>query len=100
MAASLPLLGVLVLVRAGPQAGTSVLLYSHLAAHVPPLSRAAVMSLTPLPRNLAWLLAPVLASMASGFGLSGAFWLAAVLYGCAAAVAILMVRASRPTSNL
>ncbi len=98
LAPSLAVLAVLVILRAIPQSGTAVVLYSHLAAHVPAQHRAAVMSLTPMPRNAAWLVAPGMAAAASSFGLSGAFWLAAVLFGGAALVAVLMVRASaRPS---
>ena len=95
LVASLPVLGLLVLLRAIPQAGTSVVLYSHLATHVPPQHRSAVMSLTPMPRNLAWLIAPGLASAATGLGLSGAFWLAAAFYAAGSVVAVLMVLSSR-----
>ncbi len=48
------------------------------------------------PRNAAWLVAPGLAAAASGFGLSGAFWVAAALFGGASLVAVLMLRASTP----
>ncbi len=93
-APTLALLAVLVVLRSIPQAGTSVVLYSHLAAHVPVQHRAAVMSLTPMPRNAAWLVGPGLAAAASGFGLAGAFWLAAAMFAGASLVAVLMVRAS------
>ena len=96
LAPSIAVLAVLVMLRAIPQAGTAVVLYSHLAAHVPAQHRSAVMSLTPMPRNAAWLVAPGMAAAATGFGLSGAFWLAAALFGGATVVAVLMVRASRP----
>ena len=94
LSSSLGLLALLVILRAVPQAGTAVVLYSHLAAHVPTRHRAAVMSLTPMPRNAAWLLAPGMAAAATGLGLSGAFWLAAALFCAATFVAVLMVGAS------
>ncbi len=95
VAPSLAVLALLVILRAIPQAGTAVVLYSHLAAHVPAQHRSAVMSLTPMPRNAAWLVAPSLAAAASGFGLSGSFWVAAALFSGATLVAVLMMRASR-----
>ncbi len=96
LAPSLAVLAVLMILRAIPQAGTAVVLYSHLAAHVPVRHRAAVMSLTPMPRNAAWLVGPGMAAAATGFGLSGAFWLATALLAGATVVAVLMVRASKP----
>lgn len=95
LAPTLAVLAALVILRAIPQAGTAVVLYSHLAAHVPVQHRAAVMSLTPMPRNAAWLVAPGLAAAASGFGLSAVFWFAAALFAGATLVAVLMVRSSR-----
>ncbi len=98
LAPSLAILAVLMMVRAIPQASTAVVLYSHLAAHVPAQHRAAVMSLTPMPRNVAWLVAPGLAgAAAAGLGLSGSFCLAAGLFSGATVVAVLMLRASKPT---
>lgn len=95
LVSTLPALAALVILRAIPQAGTAVVLYSHLAAHVPPHHRAAVMSLTPMPRNAAWLVAPGMAAAASGFGLSGVFWLSAAIFALASVVALLMLRSSR-----
>lgn len=92
----LPLLAALVILRAGPQSSTNVVLYSHLATNTPVEHRTAVMSLTPMPRNLAWFFAPLLASVVSGFGLSAVFWMAGGLYAAAAFVAILMARSSAP----
>jgi len=95
---SLPILAALMLLRAVPQAGTAVVLYAHLARVVPSQNRAMVMSLTPMPRNSAWLVAPSLAAGVSAFGLSAVFWLGAGLFGAASVVAALMARASRPKS--
>lgn len=94
LVASLPLLALLVMLRAVPQAGMVVALYSHVAAHVPVRHRAAVMSLTPMPKNVAWLLIPGLAGLATGFGLWAAFWFAAALYGGATITAVLLARSS------
>jgi MFS transporter, DHA1 family, multidrug resistance protein len=93
-ATTLPFLALLVILRAAPQSSTNVVLYSHLAAHTPVEHRTAVMSLTPMPRNLAWFIAPLLASVVSGFGLPAVFWLAGGLYVAATLSAILMARAS------
>lgn len=91
---SLPVLAVLMLLRAIPQAGTAVVLYAHLARQVPVQYRAVVMSLTPMPRNSAWLVAPAIAAGASSFGLPVVFWFATALFAGAAVVAALMSRAS------
>ncbi|HZK67306.1 MAG TPA: MFS transporter, partial [Chloroflexota bacterium] len=99
MAASLPILAVLVILRALPQSSTAVVLYSHLAAHVPVQHRAAVMSLTPMPRNAAWFIMPGAAAAASGLGIQAVFWLAAALFAGAAVVAVLMLRSSRAGSG-
>jgi sugar phosphate permease len=93
-ATALPFLALLVILRAGPQSSTNVVLYSHLAANTSVQHRTSVMSLTPMPRNLAWFLAPLLASFVSGFGLSTVFWLAGGLYVAATLSALLMARAS------
>jgi MFS family permease len=93
-ATALPFLALLVILRAAPQSSTNVVLYSHLAAHTPVEHRTAVMSLTPMPRNLAWFIAPLLASVVSGFGLPAVFWLAGGLYVAATLSALLMARAS------
>jgi MFS family permease len=91
---SIPLLGGLMMVRAISQAGTGVVLYAHLAKHVPAGQRAVVMSLTPMSRNAAWLIAPGAAAAATGFGLAAVFWLAAVFFAGATVAAVLMYRAS------
>jgi DHA1 family multidrug resistance protein-like MFS transporter len=96
MAWSIPMLAVLVMLRAIPQASTAVVLYSHLAKVVPVRDRGLVVSLTPMPRNIAWFVGPGLAAAATGFGLSGVFFVAAALFGSAGIVAVLMSRASKP----
>jgi MFS family permease len=96
MAWSMPVLAALMLLRAIPQAGTAVVLYAHLARVVPVQYRAMVVSLTPMSRNSAWLVAPMVAAGVSGLGLSAVFWLGAGLFGAAGAVALLMSRASKP----
>lgn len=97
LAPTLPALAVLVILRALPQAGVAVVLYSHLATHVPAQHRGAVMSLTPMPRNAAWLVAPSLAAAASGLGLNAVFGVSTLLFACASLVAWLMVRSAPPT---
>jgi len=90
------LLALLLLVRAAPQAATTTALYTHLARHVPRDQRGGVMALSPLPRNIAMLLMPILASALSAFGLGAAFVLAGLLFLGSLGCALLLERSERP----
>jgi DHA1 family bicyclomycin/chloramphenicol resistance-like MFS transporter len=79
-APSLPLLVAAQLLRALPQSGTQAVLYAHMAEFVPRTLRASVMGLSPLPRNVAMLLAPFTAALASSIALPLVFVLGAAAY--------------------
>lgn len=70
----------LLLLRGIPHAGVNALLYALLAVHVPAERRSAIMSLAPLPRNLAMFLSPGVASFLSAAGLPMLFTTAAGVY--------------------
>lgn len=94
LAASLAVVGALVMLRALPLAAIAPSLYTHLAARTPPEQRAAVLALTPMPRNLAMLVGPAAGASASVFGLATVFWLAAAVY--AAALPFSVILGQRP----
>lgn len=70
--------------RAVPNALGGTVLYAHLAGSVPRKDRAAVMSLTPVPRNLAAFSLPLLAAGAASVGTGAALLVAALGYAIAA----------------
>src|SRR5581483_9864784 len=80
LSASVLVIGALALLRAAPQATTNTALYTHLARHAPRERRAAVMTLSPLPRNVAMLLVPLAGSALSPLGLGAVFALGGVLF--------------------
>jgi DHA1 family multidrug resistance protein-like MFS transporter len=101
-ASSLPWLLVGQLMRALPQSGTQAVLYTHLAQFVPRHLRASVMGLSPLPRNVAMLLAPLAAAAASSISLTAVFLIGAMAYLGAFAASFPLRAASRqpiPTSE-
>lgn len=83
---------VLALLRAVPQAGTNSLLYAVLALQIPAQWRAAVMSVAPLPRNLAMFLAPLIASQLSTQGLPVLFRTSAFTYLLAFVASLFLLR--------
>jgi DHA1 family multidrug resistance protein-like MFS transporter len=78
-------------VRAVPVALTGTVLYAHLAHMLPREARAPVLSLTPVPRNLALFSMPLVAAAAAGLGTTGALMVGAAGYGTAAWVGRLML---------
>ena len=90
---TLLVLGILILLRAVPQAGTGPALYLHLARVLPRAERAPIMSFTPFPRNLAYLIAPLVAAVLSGFDLRLVFLFSASCYALGLIVARLLDRA-------
>ncbi len=99
-------LAALMLLRAIPMAGTGPALYLHLARVLPASHRASIMSFSPFPRNLAYLVAPLLAAVASSLGLTAVFLLGAFCYLLAFIVSRLLdlapafaVRAGAPSES-
>jgi DHA1 family multidrug resistance protein-like MFS transporter len=68
------------LLRALFQSGTQTVLYAHMTAYVPRALRASIMGLSPLPRNVAMLLAPLGAAAISSLALSLVFVMGAAAY--------------------
>jgi DHA1 family multidrug resistance protein-like MFS transporter len=83
-------------VRSVPVALTGVVLYAHLAQVVSREERAPVMSLTPVPRNLAQFSLPLLAAAAANVSTGAALAVGAVVYAAAGWVGWLLAR-STPT---
>jgi MFS transporter, DHA1 family, multidrug resistance protein len=98
-APSLPLVVAAQLLRALPQSGSQAVLYAHMTAHVPRELRASVMGLSPLPRNVAMLLAPLTAAAISSIALSLVFIVGAAAYLLAFAATFPLRRSSRPPST-
>ncbi len=80
------LLAVATWLRSVPVALTGTVLYAHLAQVLQREERAPVMSLTPVPRNMAAFSVPLLAAPLSVMGAGGALLVGAVAYGLAALV--------------
>jgi MFS family permease len=78
-------------VRSVPIALTGTVLYAHLAQVLQREERAPVMSLTPVPRNLAQFSWPLLAAAAAGLGTSAALLVGAAGYALAAWVGRVML---------
>jgi MFS transporter, DHA1 family, multidrug resistance protein len=72
--------------RSIPTALTGTVLYAHLGQVLRREERAPIMSLTPVPRNVAQFSLPLIAAAAATLGTSGALLVGAVGYGMAAAV--------------
>jgi predicted MFS family arabinose efflux permease len=94
-ATTVPIVAVLLLVRAAPQATTVTTLFTHLARHTPAEHRAGVMALSPLPRNLAMFLAPLAGSALSSVGLGAVFVLAGLLFLISVVATVPLQRAER-----
>jgi MFS family permease len=93
--ATAPLLWLLTLcawIRSVPVALTGTVLYAHLAEVCSRAERAPVMSLTPVPRNLAQFSLTLVASAAANLGTSVALLVGAFVYGVATWVGVLLER--------
>jgi DHA1 family multidrug resistance protein-like MFS transporter len=87
--------GAMVLLGAMPFGATNTAIYTHLARHTPPEHTGAVMGLTPMARNSAMLLGPMLGAAVSGLGLRAVFATAVVVHVVAVACAGALQRTSR-----
>jgi MFS transporter, DHA1 family, multidrug resistance protein len=99
LAPTLPMVVAAQLLRALPQSGSQAVLYAHMTAYVPRELRASVMGLSPLPRNLAMLLAPLAAAALSSIALSLVFAMGAAAYLLAFGATFPLRRASREHST-
>jgi DHA1 family multidrug resistance protein-like MFS transporter len=84
------LLAVCAWLRSVPIALTNTVLYAHLAQVVRREERAPIMSLTPVPRNVAQFSLPLLAAAFAGLGASAALLVGAATYAAAAGVGWLL----------
>jgi MFS family permease len=96
---SVGLLALATWVRSVPVALTGTVLYAHLAQMLRREERAPVLSLTPVPRNLALFTMPLLAAAAAGLGTSGALMVGAAGYGIAAWVGRLLLSETERTAG-
>ncbi len=94
-APTVAIVAAILLLRAAPQAATATTLFTHLARHAPREHRAGVMALSPLPRNLALLIAPLAGSALSALGLGAVFALGGLFFLTAAVVSRVLERAER-----
>ncbi|MDP8922273.1 MAG: MFS transporter, partial [Chloroflexota bacterium] len=81
--------------RALAFAAANTLLYAHLARCLPPTEQTAVMSLTPMPRNVAMFVVPMLAAAVAPLGVGAALLVGAGSYAGGAVVGRLAERATR-----
>lgn len=94
LAPALWIVAVCTWIRSVPVALTGTVLYAHLAQVCARQDRAAVMSLTPVPRNVAQFSLVLVASAAANAGTAGALLVGAVVYGAAAWVGWLLKSAT------
>jgi predicted MFS family arabinose efflux permease len=85
------ILAVATWVRSVPVALTGTVLYAHLGRVLHREERAPIMSLTPVPRNLAQFSMPLVAAAVAGLGTSAALLVGAVGYGLATWIGRLML---------
>jgi MFS family permease len=74
------LIGLLAALRSFPVAASTILIYMHLAAVLPPRQRTAMFSLAPLPRNFGALVFPLLAAISASLGPSAPLAVGALSY--------------------
>jgi MFS transporter, DHA1 family, multidrug resistance protein len=84
--------GVVMLIGAVPFGASNTALFAHLARHTPRQHMSAVMSLTPLARNGAMVLGPLIGAAVAGFGIWAIFATACAVYSVASALSLLMWR--------
>ena len=77
------LLGILAALRSLPVACSNTVLYAHAARVLSTTEQTGVLALTPVPRNLAQLVFPLIAALAAGLAPGAALIIGAVSYGAA-----------------
>jgi MFS family permease len=87
--------GLMMLLGAIPYGGGNTTLYAHLAQHTPRQHMAAVMTITPLARNAAMLVAPLVGATVVGVGLPAVFLTGAALYLVGFGLSLLLLRLVR-----
>ena len=84
-----------VLLGAIPFGASNTSLYAFLVRQTPREHMSAVMSLTPMSRNAAMLVGPLLGSAVAGFGLEAVFGVAALIYLIALVLSFVLARLGR-----
>ena len=82
------------LLGAIPFGANNTVLYAHLARHTPREHLTAIMSLSPMARNIAMLVGPLVGAAVAGLGLQAVFAVAVALYLVAVGVSLALVRLS------
>ncbi|HEY7060698.1 MAG TPA: MFS transporter [Chloroflexota bacterium] len=89
-------IGLVMLLGAIPFGASNTALFAHLARHTPREHMSAVMSLSPLARQCAMLVTPLLGAAVTGLGLAAVFATAMLVYGVGAGLSLLLERLSGP----
>ncbi|HYU20931.1 MAG TPA: MFS transporter [Chloroflexota bacterium] len=92
MASQLWVVALLAWSRAFPFAASNILLYAHLVRILPAAEQTSVMALSPMPRNMAAFVLPLVAAAVAPFGASAALAVGAAAYGGTAVVGWLVDR--------
>jgi MFS family permease len=82
------------LIGAVPFGASNTAMYAHLARHTPREHMSAVMSLTPVARNGAMLLGPLIGAAVADLGVGAIFAAALVVYGIAFGLSLMVARVS------
>ena len=93
------LLGVLAALRSFPVASSNTVLYAHAARVLPPEERTAIFSLSPVPRNAANLVFPLLAATVAGLAPGAALAVGAISYGATFLAGLRLAALTRMTAR-
>lgn len=87
------------LVGAVPFGGSNTTLYAYLARHTPAEHMSGIMSLSPVARNTAMLLTPLIGAAVAVFSLQAVFATAAVVFGLALLLSLALARLPIPAGE-
>jgi MFS family permease len=90
---------IMLLVGAVPFGANNTALYAHLVRHTPREHMSAIMSVTPLSRTAAMLVAPLVGAVIAGVSLQGVFVAAMVLYATAVVLSLVLARYPTPAAR-
>jgi DHA1 family multidrug resistance protein-like MFS transporter len=96
---SVYLLGIAAALRSIPVAASNTVLYAHAARVLPAEEQTAVFSLSPVPRNAANLVFPLLAATVAGLVPGAALALGAASYGCTFLAGLRLAAVTRATEG-
>ena len=86
------IIGLLTCIRAIPQAAANTITVAHLTRVLPQVNQTVILSLTPLPRNTASFVFPILAAAIAPFGVGPALVVGSLAYAASAATGWLAQR--------